>query len=79
MTKRDVVRLALSGKRPPYVPWSMGFTKEAKENVEAAVTKEPKKSMHKAKAKAHKAAAAADRAAAKAAAHNIGKSASAPK
>ena len=28
-TKREVVRLALEGKRPPYVPWSMGFTKEA--------------------------------------------------
>jgi uroporphyrinogen decarboxylase len=29
MTKREVVRLVLEGKRPPYVPWSMGFTKEA--------------------------------------------------
>jgi uroporphyrinogen decarboxylase len=29
MTKREVVRLVLDGKRPPYVPWSMGFTKEA--------------------------------------------------
>jgi uroporphyrinogen decarboxylase len=34
MTKRDVVRLALSGKRPPYVPWSMGFTKEPKEKLQ---------------------------------------------
>jgi uroporphyrinogen decarboxylase len=33
MTKRDVVRLVLSGQRPPYVPWSMGFTKEAKETL----------------------------------------------
>jgi hypothetical protein len=54
-------------------------TKEAKENVEAAATKEPKKSEHKAKAHAHKASAAADRSDAKTAAHNIGKSASAPK
>lgn len=30
---------------------------QAKENVEAAVTKEPKKSIHKAKAKYHKAKA----------------------
>jgi uroporphyrinogen decarboxylase len=30
MTSRDVVRLVLEGKRPPYVPWSMGFTHEAK-------------------------------------------------
>jgi uroporphyrinogen decarboxylase len=34
MTKRDVVRLVLSGKRPPYVPWSMGFTKEARERLQ---------------------------------------------
>jgi uroporphyrinogen decarboxylase len=32
--KRDVVRLVLEGKRPPYVPWSMGFTKEAKEKLQ---------------------------------------------
>jgi len=30
MQKRDVVRLVLEGQRPPYVPWSMGFTKEAR-------------------------------------------------
>jgi uroporphyrinogen decarboxylase len=29
MEKRDVVRLALDGQRPPYVPWSFGFTAEA--------------------------------------------------
>ncbi|MEK6794422.1 MAG: uroporphyrinogen decarboxylase family protein [Spirochaetota bacterium] len=29
MTKRDVVILAMEGKRPPYVPWSYGFTQEA--------------------------------------------------
>lgn len=34
MMKRDVVRLVLEGKRPPYVPWSMGFTKEAKEKLQ---------------------------------------------
>ncbi len=33
-TKREVVRLVLEGKRPPYVPWSMGFTKEAKEKLQ---------------------------------------------
>ena len=33
-SKREVVRLALQGKRPPYVPWSMGFTKEAKEKLQ---------------------------------------------
>ena len=37
MTKRDVVRLVLEGKRPPYVPWSMGFTKEAKREAPAAL------------------------------------------
>lgn len=30
MTKREVIRMVLEGQRPPYVPWSMGFTLEAK-------------------------------------------------
>lgn len=34
MEKRDVVRLVLEGKRPPYVPWSVGLTKEAKEKLQ---------------------------------------------
>jgi uroporphyrinogen decarboxylase len=33
MLKRDVVRCVLEGKKPPYVPWSMGFTKEAKDKL----------------------------------------------
>jgi uroporphyrinogen decarboxylase len=35
MTKREVVRAALTQGRPPYVPWSFGFTKEARERLEA--------------------------------------------
>lgn len=34
MTKRDVVKTVLDGKRPPYVPWSFGFTQEAREKLE---------------------------------------------
>jgi uroporphyrinogen decarboxylase len=34
MQKRDLIRLILEGKRPPYVPWSMGFTKEAKQKLQ---------------------------------------------
>ncbi len=34
MIKRDVIRLVLQGKKPPYVPWSMGFTKEAREKLQ---------------------------------------------
>ncbi|MEI8205390.1 MAG: uroporphyrinogen decarboxylase family protein [Kiritimatiellales bacterium] len=34
MTKRDVVRVVLDGKRPPYVPWSYSFTHEAREVLE---------------------------------------------
>ena len=34
MQKRDVIRLVLEGQQPPYVPWSMGFTKEAKEKLQ---------------------------------------------
>ncbi len=30
MTKREIVKQVLDGKRPPYVPWSFGFTQEAK-------------------------------------------------
>ncbi len=29
MTKREVIRSVLDGNRPPYTPWSFGFTKEA--------------------------------------------------
>ncbi len=34
MTKRDMVRLVLEGRKPPYVPWSMGFTVEAKRKLQ---------------------------------------------
>lgn len=33
MTKREIVRLVLAGQRPPYVPWSFGFTCEAREKL----------------------------------------------
>ena len=33
MQKRDVVRMALEGRQPPYVPWSLGFTAEAHEKL----------------------------------------------
>jgi uroporphyrinogen decarboxylase len=29
MTKREIIRAVLEGQKPPYVPWSCGFTKEA--------------------------------------------------
>jgi len=35
MTEREVVCLVLEGKKPPYVPWSMGFTLEAKAKLQA--------------------------------------------
>ena len=35
MTKREVIRLVLEGQRPPYVPWSLGFTKEARQKLQA--------------------------------------------
>ncbi len=34
-SKREVVRTALEGKRPPYVPWHFGFTHEAYEKLAA--------------------------------------------
>ncbi len=33
MTPREVVRLALTGRKPPYVPWAYGFTHEAREKL----------------------------------------------
>jgi uroporphyrinogen decarboxylase len=34
VTKREVVRLALEGKPVPYVPWSFGFTQEARAKLQ---------------------------------------------
>jgi uroporphyrinogen decarboxylase len=31
MEKRDVIRLVLDGKKPPYVPWHYSFTVEVEE------------------------------------------------
>jgi uroporphyrinogen decarboxylase len=33
MNKRDVINQVLEGKQPPYVPWSFGFTKEARDKL----------------------------------------------
>jgi uroporphyrinogen decarboxylase len=33
MTKREVVKQVLKGKRPPYVPWNIGLTQEAREKL----------------------------------------------
>ncbi len=35
MDKRSVIRMVLEGQQPPYVPWSFGFTKEAKARLQA--------------------------------------------
>ena len=34
MTKREVIKLVLEAKRPPYVPWNIGLTKEAREKLQ---------------------------------------------
>ena len=34
MTKREVVKSVLEGKKPPYVPWSFKFTQEPKEQLQ---------------------------------------------
>ena len=34
MTKREIIRAVLDGQRPPYVPWSLGFTQEAKAKLQ---------------------------------------------
>ena len=33
-TKRDVIKIVLDGKKPPYVPWSFKFTQEPKEQLQ---------------------------------------------
>jgi uroporphyrinogen decarboxylase len=35
LTKSEIIHAVLDGKKPPYVPWSCGFTKEAREKLEA--------------------------------------------
>ena len=35
MEKRSVIRMVLDGEQPPYVPWSFGFTKEARATLQA--------------------------------------------
>lgn len=34
MTKREVIKMVLDGKKPPYVPWSFKFTQEPKLQLE---------------------------------------------
>ena len=34
MTKREVIRAVLKGQETPYVPWSCGFTKEARDKLQ---------------------------------------------
>ncbi len=33
MTRRQVVRAAIEHRRPPYVPWQLGFTCEARQKL----------------------------------------------
>ena len=33
MTKRDVVKTVLAGEKPPYVPWHIGLTLEARDKL----------------------------------------------
>ena len=34
MTKREVVKLALDAQRPPYVPWNVGLTEQARDKLQ---------------------------------------------
>ena len=40
MTKREVMKSVLEGKKPPYVPWSFKFTQEPKEQLQQYYGKE---------------------------------------
>ena len=41
MNKREVISRVLDGKRPPYVPWSLGFTHDARVKLVEAVGEKP--------------------------------------
>jgi uroporphyrinogen decarboxylase len=41
MTKREVIRMVLDGERPPYVPWSFGFTYEARLKLQSYYSHAP--------------------------------------
>ena len=48
MIKREVIKMALDGKKPPYVPWSFEFSKKALEKLEKHYnTKEIDNVLHK--------------------------------
>lgn len=34
MTKREIIKMVLDGKKPPYVPWSFKFTEEPKKKLQ---------------------------------------------
>jgi uroporphyrinogen decarboxylase len=34
MGKREIIKMVLEGKRPPYVPWSITLTREAREALQ---------------------------------------------
>ncbi len=41
MTKREIIHAVLEGQAPPYVPWSFGFTQEAKTLLQAHYGSQP--------------------------------------
>ncbi len=43
--KREIIRAVLDGQKPPYVPWSCGFTKEARAKLQACFPTEEVESV----------------------------------
>jgi uroporphyrinogen decarboxylase len=46
MTRREVMRAVLEHRRPPYVPWSFGFTQEAREKLAAHLGQPSEEALH---------------------------------
>ena len=46
MTRREVMRAVLEHRRPPYVPWSFGFTQEAREKLAAHLGQPAEEALH---------------------------------
>jgi uroporphyrinogen decarboxylase len=46
MTRREVMRAVLEHRRPAYVPWSFGFTQEAREKLAAHLGQPTEEALH---------------------------------
>lgn len=46
MTKREIIKTVLEGGKPPYVPWSFSFTREAREKLKERFGDDPESCLN---------------------------------